>query len=57
MSRTKKFGFVLRLEAQEQSRRQIAMAKMAILRSRGPHGTQKQDEANLISQDPSMGPV
>ena len=52
-----KICFVVSLEAQEQSQRQIAMVKLAILRSRGPHGTQKQGLANLISQDPSMGPV
>ena len=53
----KKFNFVLRIEDQEQSRRQIAMVKMEILQSCGPHGTLNQDVFYMISQDPSMGPV
>ena len=53
----KKFSFVLWLEAQEQSQRQIAMAKMVILRSRGQHGAYTQGKPNMISQDPSMGLV
>ena len=48
-------SFVLRLEAQEQSQCQIAMVKMAILQSPGPHGTHTEGVPNMISQDPSMG--
>ena len=42
-----KIGFVLWLGAQEQSQFQIATVIMAILQSRGLHGTKKQGKPNL----------
>ena len=45
------------LEAQKRSQRWMAIVKMAFFWSYGSYGTHKQDFADLISQDPSMGLV